>query len=232
MVFPTLPIFVLIPAGGSGARFGGPVKKQFLKIGGQSLLDLTIRKFLDVPEVTRVIAALPKDELENQKKMFAHEKLECVIAGSCRAESVKNAFLALGEQNSQSVVLVHDAVRPLVSDTLIRRVIDSVMNQATALPVVPVSDTIKMVSEKVVQRTVNREHLFAAQTPQGARFELFEHAYQFGPQDLTEVTDEAMLMESVGCPVNVVDGERENIKVTTKLDLLMVEAILKIGEDQ
>lgn len=220
-------VVVLIPAGGSGTRFGGAVKKQFLSLLQKPVLEMTLERFLILPEITRVIVALPLEEIEQQRKGFSHDKLEYVAGGECRAESVQNAFVALGEMQAHDIVLVHDAVRPLVSSALIQRVIQGVHDRATAVPVIPLSDTIKMVEEGVVRRTVNREHLFAAQTPQGARFELFEHAYRFGPKDLSVVTDEAMLMESIGCPVNVVAGERENIKITTPFDFLVAEAILR-----
>lgn len=224
------PVFLLVPAGGVGARLGGPVKKQFLSLCGESLLKLTLQKFLLLPEIKKIVVALPEEDLSAQNKSFPHEKIKYVAGGTCRAESVKNAFAALGQQKPDAVVLVHDAVRPLVSLDLIRRVIAAVIDKGSAIPAVPLSDTIKMVEEGCVRHTVNREHLFAAQTPQGARFELFEHACRFGPKDLTRVTDEAMLLESIGCPVHVVEGERENIKITTKFDFMMAESILEFRD--
>lgn len=221
------PVFLLVPAGGSGLRFGGPVKKQFLSLDGESLLNLTLKKFLPLPEIKKIVVALPEEDLPQQSQSFPHEKIKYLSGGTCRAESVKKAFLALGQQKPDAVILVHDAVRPLLSADLIRRVIGTVQDRATAIPVLPLSDTIKMVEEGTVRRTVRREHLFAAQTPQGARFELFEHAYNFGPKDLSQVTDEAMLLESIACPVNVVEGERTNIKITTKMDLAVAEKFLE-----
>lgn len=220
---------VIIPAGGQGVRFGGGVKKQFLLLDGDSVLNRTIKIFLSIPEVCRMVVALPEDEIDAQSGAFSHDKVTYVKGGGCRAMSVHNAFMALGDCRDADLVLVHDAVRPLASEALIRRVIVCAALNGTALPVAPVTDTIKMIEKDLVTATVDRAKLGAAQTPQGARYGVFREAYAAVGEALSAMTDEAMLWESVGLPVYTVAGDRENIKVTTAFDLKVAEAVLQAG---
>lgn len=220
-------VSVIIPAGGSGLRFGGDVKKQFLTFGGESMLVHTIKVFLAHPQIQNVIVAVPADELEKQRAEFSAPRLQYVTAGTTRAESVRNGFQALKDARDDDVVLVHDAVRPLLTFKLIDRLIHAVIKTGTALPVVPLADTIKEVHGDHVIRTIDREKLRAAQTPQGVRFGLLREAYARAGENLTGATDEAMLLESCGHKVTVVEGERENIKITTAFDFVMAEAILQ-----
>jgi 2-C-methyl-D-erythritol 4-phosphate cytidylyltransferase len=220
-------VFVVIPAGGSGQRFGGNVKKQFLTLGGETILMRTLRAFLAHPQVSQVLVALPQDELDAQKKSFMHEKLRYVLGGASRAESVKKGFAAIENAKPDDVVLVHDGVRPLLSQDLITAVIQSVVTHGTGLPVLPVSDTMKEIRDNQVKRTIDRTGLGSAQTPQGARYGVFAKCYEKIGNDLTQITDEAMLLEKCGEIVITVSGERENIKVTTPFDLIVAQAILK-----
>lgn len=217
---------VILPAGGMGVRFGGGVKKQFLTLRGETILVRTIKAFLAVPEVERIVVALPEDEIEAQTVAFRHDKVTYVVGGGCRAKSVRKAFLALKGSRDGDLVLVHDAVRPLVSFDLIRRVAECAEKNGTALPVVAVTDTIKKIDAGRVTRTVDRAGLGAAQTPQGARYGIFREAYAAVGDALSSLTDESMLWESAGIPVFTVDGDRANVKVTTPFDLSVAEVIL------
>lgn len=218
---------VILPAGGIGIRFGGDVKKQFLKLRGETVLNRTIEAFLAIPEVTLIVVALPEDEIDAQARSLAHDKVAYVRGGANRAESVRRGFAALQNLAEDAAVLVHDAVRPLVSAELIRRVAAGATENGTALPVVTVTDTIKKIEAGRVTATVDRSSLGAAQTPQGARYDVFKKAYAVVGTDLSAITDEAMLWEKAGIPVFTVEGERENVKVTTPFDLKMAEAILE-----
>lgn len=222
----TQPVYVLIPAGGAGARFGGIVKKQFLTIGGLSLLDHCLAVFDAHNRVNKIVVALPEDEL-TAREDFVFRKVVRVAGGNSRAESVKKAFETLGELPDDAIILVHDAVRPLLSKGLIDRVIAGVEEYGAALPVVALSDTIKRVAGGRVIETVDRDLLRAAQTPQGGRFGIFCQAYERCHGELTRITDEAMLFESVGQAVMTVEGERCNIKVTTPFDLELAEILTR-----
>lgn len=219
-------IAVLIPAGGLGVRFGGGVKKQFLTLRGETILIRTIKAFLAVPQVERIVVALPEDEISAQTAAFRHDKVTYVGGGGCRAKSVLNAYSALEGARDDAVILVHDAVRPLVSEELILRVAEGAAKNGTALPVVSVTDTVKKVEAGRVTATVDRTCLGAAQTPQGARYGVFREAYAVVGEALSSMTDESMLWESAGIPVFTVEGERTNVKVTTPFDLNLAEAIL------
>lgn len=225
---PQQPVYVLIPAGGVGERFGGAVKKQFMTLGGLTLLERSLAAFDAHHRVEKIVVALPADEL-SAREDFAFRKVTRVAGGSSRAESVKKAFEALGTLSDEAIVLVHDAVRPLVSSALIDRVIAGVAEFGTALPVVPLSDTIKRVVDGRVAQTVDREFLRAAQTPQGGRFGIFRRAYERCGGELTRITDEAMLFESVGQSVMTVAGDPRNLKVTTSFDLDLAEVLLTGG---
>lgn len=224
------PIYVLIPAGGSGVRFGSSTKKQFLKLAGKPILHQTIQKFIDVSNSIQVIAALPEEELEEQRKNWNHPQVQFVAGGKSRAESVYKAFSVIQNALPQNVVMVHDAVRPLISKKVISRVIESVQKNGPTIPGVAVTDTIKKVSDSKVETTLNRENLKAAQTPQGATYQDFLDCYDKMKEGLTDLTDEAMLFERSGKTVTVVEGDPQNIKITKSLDLIVAEAILKDGE--
>lgn len=219
-------IYVLIPAGGSGTRFGGGTKKQFLILQGQTILMRSLKTFLAIPEVRQVIVALPADEIKVPQESNPTDRVICVVGGANRAESVWRAFQALPKCDVNDIILIHDAVRPLVSKELIQRVVDGVKAKGTALPVVPVTDTIKEVQNNFVLRTCDRSQLRAAQTPQGVRYGILQDAYRKAGDDLTLATDEAMLLEQAGHKVFTVAGEVQNIKVTTPMDLKVAEAIL------
>lgn len=218
-------VYVLIPAGGSGTRFGGATKKQFLILHGQTLLMRSLKTFLECPEVKQIVVAMPADELRVAQSSSPEDRVICVVGGENRAASVKKAFLALPPCAADDVILIHDAVRPLVSADLIQRVIHGVIKNGTALPVVPVTDTIKEVLADHVVRTCDRALLRAAQTPQGVRYGILQDTYKKIGDDLTLATDEAMLLEQAGHKVYTVVGDVRNIKVTTPFDLKVAELL-------
>ena len=225
-------VHTIIPAGCSSVRFGNETKKQFLKLAGEPILNLTIKKFLSLNSVTQVIVALPKEEFSCRGEVSSPEgweqdgKLKYVIGGSSRAESVKNAFLSLKDCDPDDVILVHDAVRPLVPKDVIERVISGVIETGAAIAAVPIKDTIKKIKENTITETIDRSQLRAAQTPQGARFSWFQEAF-VQCSDLSHITDEAMLLENAGYSVRVVEGDPENLKITTPFDFHVAKTILE-----
>lgn len=215
-------VYTIIPAGGAGIRFGGGTKKQFLELSGESILDLTIKKFLSLDFMVQVVVALPEGEFSCRGEVA---KLKYVIGGPNRAGSVKNAFFSLAHCAPDDVILVHDAVRPLVSTEVIERVISGVVETGAAIAAVPVKDTIKQVKDNVITDTIDRSQLRAAQTPQGARFSWFQKAFATCA-NLSQITDEAMLLENAGYPVKVVEGDPQNLKITTSFDLEVAKMII------
>lgn len=219
-------IHILIPAGGSGSRFGGDKKKQFLQLKNESILNRTIRCFLDLPEVTTVVVSLPVAELNQVESLF-DDRLMYVAGGKTRSESVYNAFDFIPDLKQGDVVLIHDAARPLVSVALIQRVIQALQSHDAVIPALPVSDTIKQVSsDGVVAATIDRNGLFAVQTPQGFRAETLQKAYQQLDFRDARFTDESMLVEALGVKVHIVAGESSNIKITHPQDIRIAEALI------
>jgi len=218
--------YVIIPAGGVGRRFGGSTKKQFLKLGGKTLLQWTVSAFVEAGIFKKIIVCLPVDELKQARLLFPSPNISCIEGGASRALSVFEGFKYL-QADANDIVLIHDAVRPLVSLALIKNVVKQASAKGAAIPVIPVSDTIKEIQKEIVVRTVDRRHLYAVQTPQGFSYEILSKAYQKGRLGDRDWTDEAMLVEGADNPIYIVEGEPENIKVTTKVDLKMAELLLE-----
>ena len=218
---------MVVVAAGQGGRFGGDVPKQFLPVGGVPVLLRALRPFAGHPEVARVVVVLAPPHAERPPAFLAPlagAGLTIVAGGRERADSVAAGLRALGAECE--VVLVHDGARPFVE----RRVIDAVIAHARAgdgaVAAVPVSDTLKEQAAgdpTLVSRTLSRERLWRAQTPQGFPRRLLEDAYSRA-HDAT-VTDDAALVEACGAAVRLVPDTSRNFKITTRDDLSLAEAL-------
>lgn len=213
--------YAIIPAAGLSERFGGQ-KKQFVALGGKSLLERVVDVFLKVELFEKIVVCLPKGD---QFVRGTPPSVEFVAGGASRAESVKNGFDHLSPVDDD-VVLIHDAARPLIDAELIRKVAEETKTKKAVIPVVSISDTVKEVMDGHVLRTVDRKSLFAVQTPQGFSCALLSKVYKSNPDLGAQTTDEAMLVESLGYKVCVVEGQRTNIKVTTPEDLRLAEILI------
>ncbi len=158
------------------------------------------------------------------------ERLSIVYGGAERTDSVAAGCCALDDTITH--VLIHDGARPFVSDQLIARVIERLKLDAAVIPAMPVSDTIKMVAENYVAKTMPRDSLRAVQTPQGFERQLFEKMTAFSIETEAKFSDDAAVAEALGETVYCVVGETFNIKVTTQQDLVWADAILQQGEKQ
>lgn len=220
-----MKVHIVLAAGGLGQRFGASQKKQFLELGGQSLLDHCLNQFLQTPNLGEIKVVLPQDEVENFA--FNDPRIQAVVGGGSRAESVRNGVMSLEGCAEDDIVLVHDAARPLVDQEIIQNVITGVQKSGCAIAAVPVVDTLKQVQDEAITGTVDRDVLRAAQTPQGSTWGRFQQAYAKLNQDLPRMTDEAMLFENSGFDVIFVAGKRQNLKVTTPEDLEIAKLFLK-----
>ncbi len=223
---------VIIPAGGSGKRFGEGERKQFTQIQGEPMLNRVVRLFDEVGGISQIIVALPFDEFcriqDESCPLYQSPRVNYVMGGITRSISVYQGFSHLQKCADHDVVLIHDAARPVIDGDLIRRVISSTPKMGAVIPVVPVADTIKEVdSDDVVVKTVNRDRLRSVQTPQGFLYSHLRKAYNTLDFKSETFTDEAMLMEALGIKVATVHGDPHNIKVTTPFDLQIVEELLK-----
>ncbi len=213
-------VVAVIVAGGSGARAGGELPKQYQLLGGEAIIRRTLRAFLEHPEVTYVIPVIG----EGHETMF-HEAvagitpLVPVIGGRTRQESCREGIEAAAEL-APDVILIHDAARPFASPALISRVIAAVDDETGAIPGLPVTDTLKRTESGLVGATVKRDQLWSVQTPQGFPYQAIRAAHKSAHDSgIDTLTDDAAVAEANGLNVRVVLGEAKNVKLTTSEDI-------------
>ena len=211
----------VIVAGGSGTRFGGPVRKQYLRIGGEPVLLRAVRPFLAHPRISSVVVVLPADDVADPPEWLAGLPVHIVAGGAERADSVLAGLRAVAEEVDR--VLIHDGARPFVSTGVIDRVLDA---EGGAIAAVPVTDTIQQVDAGgVIIHTPERSTLWQAQTPQGFPRAAILDAYRRAAEEGVAATDDAAIYARCANPVRVVMGAYENLKVTRPEDLPIAEAI-------
>ena len=219
---------VVLAAAGSGTRFGG--KKQLLLLGGKPLWTHSLTTLASTPGVGYVVIVVAPSDVESFSKDFRDElksdSVGIAAGGASRQESVLNGLRALPSECE--FVLVHDAARPLVTADEVQRVLSSVRKDGAAVLGYPATDSIKESSDKkTVRRNLQRETVWLVQTPQGSRTGVLISALEEGIRDDFVGTDEASFLERRGVPVTLVEGSRENIKVTYPDDLELAEFFLK-----
>jgi 2-C-methyl-D-erythritol 4-phosphate cytidylyltransferase len=222
-------VAAVVPAAGSGERLAAGIPKAFYQLEGRTLVQRAVEGLLDSGVVDSVVVAVPAD-LTDEAKLILGGKATVVAGGANRTESVSLALAALaGAPGSQApeFVLVHDAARALTPPGLIVRVVNALRaGHAAVVPALPLHDTIKAVDANgVVLGTPERAGLRAVQTPQGFATNLLLRAYQRA--GAADFTDDASLVEHLGGQVQVVDGDPLAFKITTALDLLLAQAIVR-----
>jgi len=228
-----MQVFAILPAAGLGTRMAGPQPKQFLALDGVPILVHSLRAFAAVSRVSSIVVAVRKPEMERVQAQVDENgfggRVLVVEGGDNRQESVLHA-LAVIQAQPDDVVLVHDAVRPLIDAATIERTIDAVVEHGAAIVGLPAVDTIKQVERTahgaLVVSTIPREFIVQAQTPQGFRFSLLQSAYAEATADGFVGTDEASVVERAGHPVAVVPGSHVNLKITQPGDLELAEFYL------
>ena len=218
----------LIVAAGSGKRIGGELEKQFLSLCDFPLLKHTLKVFEDCVHVDQILLVVSRERIEYCKReilnKFGFKKvLELVPGGERRQDSVYNGLKRLNE----GIVLVHDGVRPLLDPKLLIKVIRECEKYHAVIPVIRIGNTVKRVNGTFVQETMDREKIRFAQTPQCFQYSLIRKAYDRAYKEGFKATDDASLVERLGVRVKTIEGSHENIKVTTKSDLLFAESVLK-----
>ena len=232
-----MAVFVILPAAGIGTRMAassGGAPKQFLFLRGLPILVHSLRAFLSVPRVSAVYVAVREPEQERLRELLAEhglaDRVHVVTGGDFRQDSVANAIAALPSDSDGDIVLVHDAVRPLIDPATIERTIDAIEHHGAAIVGMPAVDTIKQVERTadgaLITATIPRELIVHAQTPQGALVPLMRRAFSEAAADEFTGTDEASLLERAGIPVHVVPGSARNLKVTQPGDLEIAEFYL------
>jgi 2-C-methyl-D-erythritol 4-phosphate cytidylyltransferase len=241
-----MKVVVIIPAAGLGTRMAPAsdakgkkpaASKQFSELGGTPILIHTLRKFAASPAVAEIYIVLRAGEipgfrahLEKETKDSSRKKIELVEGGEHRQQSVAHAIAAISAA-PDDIVLVHDAVRPFVTQEIIQHVIEAAEKYGAAIAGMPAMDTIKQVDRTaegaVITATVPRERVVMAQTPQGFKYSILKKAFDEATSDGLLGTDEASLVERSGHAVMVVMGSPRNIKITTPADMELAEFFLK-----
>jgi 2-C-methyl-D-erythritol 4-phosphate cytidylyltransferase len=236
-----MQVFAILPAAGLGTRMAAALPKQFLELNGLPILIHSLRAFAAVPRVTAIYVAVRRNEVERVEAQIAEHaeaygfagRVHVVEGGDNRQESVAHALAAIqeGPGEEDDIVLVHDAVRPLIDIRTIERTIDAVIEHGAAIVGLPAIDTVKQVERTahgaLVTSTIPREFVVLAQTPQGFRCGLLRRAFAEATADGFVGTDEASVVERAGHPVAVVPGSQVNLKITQPGDLALAEFYLR-----
>jgi 2-C-methyl-D-erythritol 4-phosphate cytidylyltransferase len=216
--------YAVIVAGGSGTRMGGGIPKQFLLVNKRPVLYYTLRAFLNAFADIQIILVLPVDYTNMGQEIidafFDGDRIRVTAGGNTRFQSVKNG-LELIERDA--IIFVHDGVRCLITENLIHRCYAEAVNSGTAIPVIVSRDSVRIVHEEGSD-VIDRNKIMLVQTPQTFHSRILLPAFQIDYKE--KFTDEATVVEAYGISVTLVEGEENNIKITTPIDLLIAEKIL------
>ena len=226
----------VILAGGEGHRAGGDIPKQFRNVGGHPIYQWSLMAFHDEDPGTRIIlvchpgafdlldileeerAALPENDPFREKIFY-----ELICGGRSRRESVMNALMEI-DSDKHTLVAVHDSARPLASSAMIARGWETAAAKGSAVPVVPVTDSLRVLDADGTSAAVDRSRFRAVQTPQVFRADIIKESYA-GPDDAS-FTDDASIVQAAGFPIALYDGEPDNMKVTMPSDFLIADTLL------
>ncbi len=227
---------VIIVAAGTASRMQG-TNKILANIAGQPVIKRTISAFDKNPKIKNIVVVTRKDmiaDIQNILQSSEFSKVTNIIeGGKCREESVKIGLETLKAEKGIKSVLIHDGARPFVNTEVINRVITATEEFSSAIPAVPVKDTIKEVGKiGKVEKTVDREKLVNIQTPQGFKLEVLDLAFEKAGEKLDKFTDDSALVENAGLDVYTVMGDYSNIKITTPEDLVFALALVSFKEGE
>lgn len=221
----------LIVAGGQGLRMQMAVRKQYLEIEGKPLLHHTLTVFDRCAAIDRIILVVPASDRDFCRQQIVETAglsgdVLLVDGGEERQQSVHNGLRAM-TSDLDDIVVIHDGVRPFIEERHIIDCIQAALACGASVLGVPVSDTIKQSdADGHIKRTIDRSHLWVAQTPQAFRYGLIRKAHDDAERQGMRATDDASLVEALGLPVTLVPGSRKNIKITTKEDLAFVSSLI------
>jgi len=228
----------IIVAAGKGERMQSHLPKQFLKLKNRPILWYTLIPFLKCQDISQIILAIPEPYKKNcqndiiqpilEKFNFINSnppKILCINGGKRRQDSVYSGLMAI---ESASIVVIHDGVRPFITEKQISSIVNQTKKKKAVLFAIPPKDTIKKVnSKKIIVDTIERAHTQMAQTPQAFSYDLIKRAHSYGKKNRLDVTDDSMLVEQLGEKVYTEPGHSFNIKITTPEDLIMAKGILE-----
>lgn len=223
---------VVVPAAGSGSRYGGEVPKQYVSIAGRPLIAHTLARLEGIESVAEIVVVAATNQFARLEEIVADHglsRVRMVEGGASRAESVLRGLSSLNG-GDDSIVAVHDAVRPLVSKVLFERLLDAAREHDGAFPGLPLTDTVHMMENAIVVGSPSRAGLVAAQTPQCFTLGVVRRALKNALSAGFEVTDEVSAVVRMGYRVVMVEGEPDNIKITRPEDMERAERLLRRKE--
>ena len=216
----------VIVAGGSGLRMGKDTPIQFLLLKNRPILSHTINAFVEAFPDIQIVLVLPEAHIQRGKEIaaiFNNTRIECIVGGDSRFQSVKNGIKTI--KTKESVVFVHDGVRCLLSPLLIKQCFEQALIKGSAIPAVAATDSIRLVTDNDLSIVTDRNKVRNVQTPQtflsSVLLPAFEQQYQ------ESFTDEATVVEAFGTSIHLIEGEFTNLKITRPIDLLIAEKILE-----
>jgi 2-C-methyl-D-erythritol 4-phosphate cytidylyltransferase len=216
--------FAVIVAGGKGTRMNSDIPKQFLLLKNKPVLYYTIKAFLDVYENIELILVLPEEHIDKGREIidgyFDSSRIRIIAGGRTRFHSVQNGLALI---NEESIIFVHDGVRCLVTGDLIRKCYENALAEGNAIPALECGDSVRLLTNNG-NKIVDRNKVKLIQTPQTFHSKILLPAYKIDYKD--KYTDEASVVEAFGLTVNLIEGERNNIKITTPFDLRLAEILL------
>lgn len=218
--------YAVIVAGGKGVRMGGSVPKQFLPLLNMPLLCHSVLAFTHAVPGIRIILVAPADQLDSTqtilKSYVGQLDVTIVAGGETRFHSVQNGLKMIDEKG---IVFIHDAVRPLVSDKLIRRCYEQALTYGSAIPAIPVTESLRLIEEDGTARSLDREKVRIVQTPQTFLTGIILPA--FNQPWSPAFTDEATVAEAAGAKIHLIEGDKDNIKITTPGDMIIADTLIK-----
>lgn len=222
--------YLIITAGGAGKRMGYNIPKQFIEILDRPIILHTIDRFIEYDKSLNIIIVLPESEFDTWQKICSRHNVgfnhKIVAGGDERFYSVKNGIKATG---LDSIIAIHDSVRPFVSVKTIANCFDMAERKGTAIPVIKPAESVRAEEASGQNRPLNRDSIRLVQTPQVFRGDILHRAYDCGFSPY--YTDDATVVEQLGEKINLVEGNQENIKITTPLDLKIAERLMGMKGD-
>ena len=227
-------VTAIVVAAGEGRRIGGDTSKTYLALAGRPLVLRTLDRIFSARSVNQVVLVVGAGDVKRCMAMLqadaALKGRPCVVqvGGATRQRSVKQGLQKISADTD--IVIIHDGARPFVSAALVDRCVQAAVEKGAAVVGLPVRDTIKVVSgDHYVQNTPERSSLWEIQTPQVFQRDLFLAAHAWADREGFEATDDAMVVERMGKPVYVLEGERTNFKITVPEDLWLAETLIREG---
>ncbi|MFA5028777.1 MAG: 2-C-methyl-D-erythritol 4-phosphate cytidylyltransferase, partial [Candidatus Methylomirabilota bacterium] len=228
-------VTAIVPAAGSGSRMGGDTPKQYLQVGGIPLLGRTLRALREAGGLDALVLVVPPGQAARCRAEVLEPfdlHVDAVVAGGEDRQASVHAGLSAAPA-ATDLILVHDGARPFVTAEIVREALAAASEVGAAVAGVPLTDTVKRVDADLrILETPRREGLWAIQTPQAFRAGMLREAHARALADGFRSTDDSALLERIGCPVRVVRGSRENLKITTPADILLAEMLLARGEEE